>query len=111
MPRRRPVLQAAALLVLLPLSGCGTRPAPLSAPASGLSTKPGLAANAATATVVSETKSQPAAITVSEKKSVFKITPEAFTLTADSPGLQLLVTEHQGDGTRRDLTTRAEWRV
>ena len=82
----------------------------MAAPASGVSLKPGFAGNAGTATAVFEKKPQPAT-PVSEKKSVFKITPEAFTITADSPGLQLLVTEQQSDGTTRDLTSRAEWRV
>src|SRR4051812_7516963 len=109
MPRRRPVLLAAALLTLLAFPGCGTKPAPMAAPASGVSSKPGLAGNAGTATAVFEKKPQ-RATPVPEKKRVFKITPEAFTITADSPGLQLLVTEQQSDGTTRDLTSRAEWR-
>ncbi len=110
MPRRRLVLLASALVALLPFSGCGTKPGPSAAPASGASSKPGLAENAGTATVVFEKKPHPAN-PVPEKKSVIKITPEAFTITADSPGLQLLVTEQHGDGTTRDLTSRAEWRV
>jgi hypothetical protein len=40
-----------------------------------------------------------------------RLSPESFTLTADDLGLQLLVSKRNADGTERDLTSIAHWRV
>ena len=39
------------------------------------------------------------------------MTPEAFTITAPDPGVQLLVSRQNADGTVRDLTSRVAWQV
>jgi hypothetical protein len=38
------------------------------------------------------------------------LSPRVFTITADDPGLQLLLTQRNTDGTVRDLSSRASWK-
>jgi hypothetical protein len=42
---------------------------------------------------------------------VLTLSPGSFTITADDPGLQLLVSRQNADGAARDLTAGATWRV
>src|SRR5271157_901344 len=54
---------------------------------------------------------QAEAPTVPSRAPVLTISPEAATITADDPGVQLLLRRQSADGTVRDLTGLAGWRV
>src|SRR5271157_3326432 len=54
---------------------------------------------------------QAEAPTVPSRAPVLTISSEAATITADDPGVQLLLRRQSADGTVRDLTGLAGWRV
>jgi hypothetical protein len=111
MPRRRLVGLAGTLLVWLPVIGCGTERPPETKPPANIS--PEVVASKSTPIREAEPGSpeKPAKTPVSSSTSELRVTPGAFTITADDPGLQLLVTRENVDGTTQDMTSTVQWRV
>ena|GEM_PF-4969485 len=112
MPRRRLIGIAGALLAWLVAAGCGSSSTPAAKPAAGFSSpaSPALAGPAIEG-VASPKPIQAEAPTVPSRAPVLTISPEAATITADDPGVQLLLRRQSADGTVRDLTGLAGWRV
>lgn len=94
----QPLIVLAGLL----LAGCGTHNAP---------------ETETPAPVGSDANIQPAQADSSKVAAaeppagVITLRPETITITADDPGVQLLVTRRDPDGSARDLTSKVEWRV
>jgi hypothetical protein len=105
MPRRRLIGEAGALLAWLVAAGCGSSSTPAAKPAAGFSSpaSPALAGPAIEG-VASPKPIQAEAPTVPSRAPVLTISPEAATITADDPGVQLLLRWQSADGTVRDLT-------
>jgi len=115
MSRRRLFLPAGLAVGLIVWAGCHARvdPVPTSDAPNGQACDPiaRYAAHAsdqkpkdgAPAQVVAPTPSVPVA-------KVLRISPEAFTITPDDLGLQLLAAEVDG-GTPRDVTSQVEWTI
>ncbi len=112
MPRRRLIGEAGALLAWLVAAGCGSSSTPAAKPTAGFSS-PASAALAVPAIegVASPKPIQAEAPTVPSRAPVLTISHEAATITADDPGVQLLLRRQSADGTFRDLTGLAGWRV
>src|SRR5271157_749625 len=112
MPRRRLIGEAGALLAWLVAAGRGSSSTPAAKPAAGFSSpaSPALAGPAIEG-VASPKPIQAEAPTVPSRAPVLTISPEAATITADDPGVQLLLRRQSADGTVRDLTGLAGWRV
>jgi hypothetical protein len=109
MPLRRLVGAAAVLLATIVIAGCtgGTGPDVAARPSAQVSPNP----------VAEVAKSNPANRPAEPSKPTaaavpsLTITPKDLTITAEDPGLQLLVSRETSDGTTRDLTTLATWAV
>jgi hypothetical protein len=112
MPRRRLIGEAGALLAWLVAAGCGSSTTPAAKPAAGFSSpaSPDLAGPAFEG-VASPKPIQAEAPTVPSRAPVLTISHEAATITADDPGVQLLLRRQSADGTVRDLTGLAGWKV
>ena len=81
----------------------GEAPAGLSAPASPVPASPAIEEVASPKPIQ--------APTAPSRAPVLTISPEAATITADDPGVQLLLRRQSADGTVKDLTGLAAWRV
>ncbi len=112
MPRRRLVGIAGVLLAWLAAIGCGSRSTPASRPSAELSA-PAKAGPAKSANQDLESLKpiQAQASPIPVREPVLSVSPETATITADDPGLQLLVRRQFADGTVKDLTGLAAWRV
>ena len=112
MPRRRLIGEAGALLAWLVAAGCGSSSTPAAKPAAGLSSPASpVPASPAIEGVASPKPIQAQAPTAPSRAPVLTISPEAATITADDPGVQLLLRRQSADGTVKDLTGLAAWRV
>ena len=112
MPRRRLIGEAGALLAWLVAAGCGSSSTPAAKPAAGLSSPASpVLASPAIEGVASPKPIQAQAPTAPSPAPVLTISPEAATITADDPGVQLLLRRQSADGTVKDLTGLAAWRV
>jgi hypothetical protein len=113
MPRRRLIGEAGALLAWLVAAGCGSSSTPAAKPAAGLSSP----ASPVPASPAIEGVASPKPIqaqqapTTPSRAPVLTISPEAATITADDPGVQLLLRRQSTDGTVKDLTGLAAWRA
>lgn len=96
-------------------AGCGTRPEPSAV-------KPPVQSGRVTDSVshLKIDQAQPAphpeqhvalAVPVQPPATVLALSPESFTITADDPGVQLLVIRRNPDATVRDVTSQVHWRV
>lgn len=109
---RRPLAGiAATVLAWLPTIGCGHGRGPESAPAAAPSTE--TIAPRISRAVETRPATSPLAATAAPVKprSRLKVSPREFTITADDPGVQLLLTREDDDGTTEDLTGNARWTV
>ena len=112
MPRRRLIGEAGAFLAWLMAAGCGSSSTPAAKPAAGLSAPASpVPASPAIEGVASPKPIQAQAPTAPSRAPVLTISPEAATITADDPGVQLLLRRQSADGTVKDLTGLAAWRV
>ena len=112
MLRRRLIGEAGALLAWLVAAGCGSNSTPAAKPAAGLSAPASpVPASPAIEGVASPKPIQAQAPTAPSPAPVLTISPEAATITADDPGVQLLLRRQSADGTVKDLTGLAAWRV
>jgi len=112
MPRRRLIGEAGFLMAWLVVAGCGPNSTPATGPMSG----PGSPASPTLASSRIESGASPKAIPAQTPAApspapVLTISPEAITITAEDPGVQLLVRRQSADGTVRDLTGQAAWRL
>ena len=110
MPRRRLIGEAGAFLAWLMAAGCGSSSTPAAKPQAGLSAP----ASPVPASPAIEEVASPKPIqapTAPSRAPVLTISPEAATITADDPGVQLLLRRQSADGTVKDLTGLAAWRV
>jgi hypothetical protein len=106
--------EAGAPLEWLLVSGCGPRSQPGAGPTSELSPEGSPAPARAVVGSGPEQGESPIktpAATSSAPSWALTMTPEAFTITAPDPGVQLLVSRQNADGTVRDLTSRVAWQV
>ncbi len=112
MPRRRLIGALGALLAGLVVGGCGSTAVPSSRPDIQRSspTGPGAAAPA-TKVVASPKPPEVQPVKAPSPAAVLAISPEGATITADDPGVQLLLRRQSADGTVKDLTGLAAWRV
>src|SRR5262245_51047855 len=109
MPRRCSAVPAGLVLGLAFCIGCQARIAPPAAPGgprtAGIepnsAPKPAAAESVGAAEKVAAQANLPA-------RAAPVISPEAFTITADAPGLQLLASRDEG-GSRHDLTGLVQW--
>jgi len=112
MPRRRLIGEAGALLAWLVAAGCGSSSTPAAKPTAGFSSPASAAlAGPAIEGVASPKPIQAEAPTVPSRAPVLTISHEAATITADDPGVQLLLRRQSADGTVKDLTGLVAWRV
>ena len=110
MPRRRLIGEAGAFLAWLMAAGCGSSSTQAAKPAARLSAP----ASPVPASPAIEEVASPKPIqapTAPSRAPVLTISPEAATITADDPGVQLLLRRQSADGTVKDLTGLAAWRV
>jgi Protein of unknown function (DUF1553)/Protein of unknown function (DUF1549) len=112
MSRRRLVQPVGLILALVLCTGCLSRPISSAAPGtptvSGSAGKVGApAANPALVATAGSQNREPAR-PPEPAPPALRISPESFTITADDPGLQLLVARNT-DGTTRDLTGQVAW--
>ena len=112
MPRRQLVAEGGVLLACLLGAGCGTRQEITAKP----SLEPGPKVETSrTEPPKAEAKPQVRSASVEPvtpaPRTPLAITPAVFTITAEDPGLQLLVSRQNSDGTVTDLTSRVAWRV
>ena len=112
MPRRRLVGLAGILVVWLPWIGCGTGRTPEAIPPAVT------ASQGRRGTIRAEARNpRPrllhAASILSRRhpRASSGSLPSEFTITADDPGVQLLVTRENSDGTTEDLTGAVRWTV
>jgi Dehydratase family len=92
--------------------GCGSNSTPAAKPAAGLSSPASpVLASPAIEGVASPKPIQARAPTAPSRAPVLTISPEAATITADDPGVQLLLRRQSADGTVKDLTGPAAWRI
>jgi hypothetical protein len=108
MSRRRLSGLAGILLVWLPAIGCGTGQTPVAAPPAVTPVQ--IARPEPAAAKDAEPSSPAAGPKAAGHPGPMRITPREFTITADDPGLQLLVTR-EDDGTSVDLTGVVRWTV
>ena len=112
MLRRRLIGEAGAFLAWLMAAGCGSSSTPAAKPAARLSAPASpVPASPAIEGVASPKPIQVQAPTAPSRAPVLTISPEAATITADDPGVQLLLRRQSADGTVKDLTGLAAWRV
>ena len=112
MPRRRLIGAIGALLASVVSGGCGSSSPPASKPAATVTPQasPTVAARApAIAVAQKPLEAKPAA--AASRTVVLRVIPDGATITADDPGVQLLLRQQSADGTASDLTRKAAWQV
>ncbi len=112
--RRRLLYLMAFSGILTLTAGCQSRHEPGASSTSPVPSKPSagpIVASAKSAQPTAASVPAPAAQPVPEPaRPALRISPESFTITADDPGLQLLVTRNEA-GAVTDLTSRVAWTV
>ncbi|HKI19227.1 MAG TPA: DUF1549 domain-containing protein, partial [Isosphaeraceae bacterium] len=105
MPRLSSVPRAGLAVAFILCLGCQARVTPSKPPVLPAGTKPAQLSRPGQEPGGAALTSQPPA---AQPKPALRISPGAFTITADDPGLQLLLGREE-DGSTRDLTASAAW--
>jgi len=113
MPRRRLIGEAGAFLAWLMAAGCGSSSTPAAKKARGQALRAGQSRSCQPRNRgrCDPKPIQAQAPTAPSRAPVLTISAEAATITADDPGVQLLLRRQSADGTVKDLTGLVAWRV
>ena len=112
MPRRRLVGLAGILVVWLPSIGCGTGRSS-GGNSAGRHTSRGRRGTirAERGIRARDPRTRRPIRSRRRFRGQLRVAPSEFTITADDPGVQLLVTRENSDGTTEDLTGAVRWTV
>ncbi len=116
MSRRRLILPAGLAVGLIVWAGCQSRVNPVpTTPGSSVATSPIISAGCGPPSSHPRGKDGTPEQVAASTPAVplvkpLRISPEAFTITPDDSGLQLLAAQDDG-GSPRDVTTQVEWTV